>query len=284
MLSRRAKLLFWTAIAAVLALGLGQVLVLSDAAQRRIRPRPSSSPNSRPATAANWPTRTATIRTGSSCTTAPRGPSTSKAGPSPTTPHSPTSGPFAPSPSTAASVSSSSPAARIAERSKPEEGRTSPHTNFRLDADGGFLGLYSPTSRRFLDASEYDYPAQHPGVTYGVLPGEPVRTGVHALLRPPHARRRKRRVRRLDRPARTRHSSPCPMASTRNPSKSHSPIPIRRPKSATPPTAASPSPTARSIPSLCSSTRPHPCAPPPSGPTRTARPSPRKLTFSWTAC
>lgn len=56
----------------------------------------------------------------------------------------------------------------------PEEGRLYPHTSFRLDADGGFLGLYGPTSRRFLDASEYEYPVQYPGVSYGVLPGETV--------------------------------------------------------------------------------------------------------------
>ena len=59
-------------------------------------------------------------------------------------------------------------------RVKPEEGQPYPHTSFRLDADGGFLGLYSPTSRRFLDASEYAYPVQSPGVSYGVLPGSAV--------------------------------------------------------------------------------------------------------------
>lgn len=59
---------------------------------------------------------------------------------------------------------------------REDEGRPYAHTNFRLEADGGFLGLYSPTSRRFLDASEYSYPVQYPGVSYGVLPGESVRS------------------------------------------------------------------------------------------------------------
>ena len=57
---------------------------------------------------------------------------------------------------------------------EPDEGRPYAHTSFRLDADGGFLGLYAPTTRRYLDASEYNYPAQQPGVSYGVLNGEPV--------------------------------------------------------------------------------------------------------------
>ena len=43
------------------------------------------------------------------------------------------------------------------------------HTNFRLNADGGQLALYPPTTRRFMDATVYDYPAQVPGVSYGVM-------------------------------------------------------------------------------------------------------------------
>ena len=57
---------------------------------------------------------------------------------------------------------------------EPDEGHPYAHTSFRLDADGGFLGLYPPTTRMYLDASEYNYPAQQPGVSYGVLSGEAV--------------------------------------------------------------------------------------------------------------
>jgi hypothetical protein len=43
------------------------------------------------------------------------------------------------------------------------------HTNFRLNADGGQLALYPPTSRHFIDATVYDYPAQLSGVSYGLI-------------------------------------------------------------------------------------------------------------------
>ena len=41
------------------------------------------------------------------------------------------------------------------------------HTNFRLGADGGFLALYPPTARRYLDSTSLDYPRQLPGLSYG---------------------------------------------------------------------------------------------------------------------
>jgi hypothetical protein len=50
----------------------------------------------------------------------------------------------------------------------PEEGRPYLHTNFRLESDGGHLALYPPTSRHFLDATLYDYPAQFPDVSFGL--------------------------------------------------------------------------------------------------------------------
>jgi hypothetical protein len=43
------------------------------------------------------------------------------------------------------------------------------HTNFRLSEGSEFLALYSPTSRRFIDAIELQYPEQHPDVSYGRL-------------------------------------------------------------------------------------------------------------------
>ena len=43
------------------------------------------------------------------------------------------------------------------------------HTNFRLAGEGGHLALYPPTLRRFMDATVYDYPAQVPGVSYGLV-------------------------------------------------------------------------------------------------------------------
>lgn len=44
------------------------------------------------------------------------------------------------------------------------------HTNFRLSAAGGFLALYSPTTRRHLDGSAVTYPPQLTNVSYGRLP------------------------------------------------------------------------------------------------------------------
>lgn len=54
-------------------------------------------------------------------------------------------------------------------RLEPEEGHPFLHTNFRLDADGGHLALYPPTSRRYLDATVYDYPAQVAEASYGLV-------------------------------------------------------------------------------------------------------------------
>jgi len=55
---------------------------------------------------------------------------------------------------------------------EPEEGRRYPHTNFKLAAEGGFLGLYSPTSLRYLTASEFTYPVQYPDISYGIVADE----------------------------------------------------------------------------------------------------------------
>lgn len=46
------------------------------------------------------------------------------------------------------------------------------HTNFRLSSAGGHLALYPPTTRRYLDATRYDYPEQVAGVSYGMVQGE----------------------------------------------------------------------------------------------------------------
>lgn len=43
------------------------------------------------------------------------------------------------------------------------------HTNFGLAAEGGFLALYSPTTRRHLDGSAFTYPTQQANVSYGRL-------------------------------------------------------------------------------------------------------------------
>ncbi len=54
-----------------------------------------------------------------------------------------------------------------------DSGETSPaylHTNFRLKADGGFLALYDPSSRRYLDAIEVSYPTQVGDQSYGLCP------------------------------------------------------------------------------------------------------------------
>lgn len=47
------------------------------------------------------------------------------------------------------------------------------HTNFRLAAEGGFLALYPPTTRRQLDGSVITYPSQLPNVAYGVVSTAP---------------------------------------------------------------------------------------------------------------
>ncbi len=41
------------------------------------------------------------------------------------------------------------------------------HTNFRLSEGSEFIALYNPTSRRFIDAIELQYPEQYPDVSYG---------------------------------------------------------------------------------------------------------------------
>ncbi|MCB0085118.1 MAG: lamin tail domain-containing protein, partial [Caldilineaceae bacterium] len=41
------------------------------------------------------------------------------------------------------------------------------HTNFRLRGSGGFLALYPPTSRRFLDSTGITYGPQRVDVSYG---------------------------------------------------------------------------------------------------------------------
>ncbi|HXF60762.1 MAG TPA: chitobiase/beta-hexosaminidase C-terminal domain-containing protein [Caldilineaceae bacterium] len=51
----------------------------------------------------------------------------------------------------------------------PEEGRPYLHTNFRLSSEGGYLALFPPTSRHFIDASVYEYPAQLPGHSFGLI-------------------------------------------------------------------------------------------------------------------
>ncbi len=43
------------------------------------------------------------------------------------------------------------------------------HTNFRLDAAGGMVGLYPPTARRYLDAAVLDYGVQFPDRSFGLL-------------------------------------------------------------------------------------------------------------------
>lgn len=47
------------------------------------------------------------------------------------------------------------------------------HTNFRLAAEGGFLALYPPTTRRHLDGAAVMYPSQLPNVSYGLLATAP---------------------------------------------------------------------------------------------------------------
>lgn len=64
------------------------------------------------------------------------------------------------------------------------EGRPYLHTNFKLDSDGGFLALSPPTSRQFLDASVYDYPAQTVGLSYGLATMPDGSTETH-YLEPP---------------------------------------------------------------------------------------------------
>jgi hypothetical protein len=58
------------------------------------------------------------------------------------------------------------------------------HTNFRLDADGGYLALLPPTSARYLQGTRYDYPSQVPGVSYG-LAHDPTGQEAPRYLEPP---------------------------------------------------------------------------------------------------
>ncbi len=43
------------------------------------------------------------------------------------------------------------------------------HTSFRLSSEGGYLALYPPTSRLFMDGTVYEYPAQSPQTSYGLV-------------------------------------------------------------------------------------------------------------------
>ena len=64
------------------------------------------------------------------------------------------------------------------------------HTNFRLGADGGFLALYPPTARRYLDSTSLDYPRQLPGSLLRSQPSaQPARRRLR-LSRDAHARQR----------------------------------------------------------------------------------------------
>ncbi|MCC6453344.1 MAG: lamin tail domain-containing protein [Caldilineaceae bacterium] len=46
------------------------------------------------------------------------------------------------------------------------------HTSFRLNSDGGYLALYPPTARQFLDGTVYEYPAQLPQYSYALVQDE----------------------------------------------------------------------------------------------------------------
>lgn len=67
---------------------------------------------------------------------------------------------------------------------EPENGRLYLHTNFRLSSASGFLALYPPTSRRYLDASVYEYPPQVADVSYGLAALPDGRSGPR-FLEPP---------------------------------------------------------------------------------------------------
>src|SRR5690606_33762241 len=43
------------------------------------------------------------------------------------------------------------------------------HTNFRLNSEGGYLALFPPTLRQYLDGTVYEYPAQIPQYSYGLV-------------------------------------------------------------------------------------------------------------------
>jgi hypothetical protein len=43
------------------------------------------------------------------------------------------------------------------------------HTNFRLDSQGGYLALFPPTARQFIDGSVFNYPAQSPHTSYALV-------------------------------------------------------------------------------------------------------------------
>lgn len=60
----------------------------------------------------------------------------------------------------------------VPEQSRTEEATEFPflHTNFRLSGNGGFLALYPPTTRRFLDSYGIYYGPQRVDVSYGREP------------------------------------------------------------------------------------------------------------------
>jgi hypothetical protein len=55
------------------------------------------------------------------------------------------------------------------DQDQPDEDEPFIHTSFRLDSAGGYLALYPPTSRRFIDGTIYEYPAQFPQTSYGLV-------------------------------------------------------------------------------------------------------------------
>ena len=59
------------------------------------------------------------------------------------------------------------------------------HTNFKLSADPGFLALYAPTTRRYLDATAIDYPQQQPGISYGLPDGSEATAEMFGYLTTP---------------------------------------------------------------------------------------------------
>ena len=59
------------------------------------------------------------------------------------------------------------------------------HTNFKLSADPGFLALYAPTTRRYLDATAIDYPQQQPGISYGFPDGSEATAEMFGYLTTP---------------------------------------------------------------------------------------------------
>jgi hypothetical protein len=55
------------------------------------------------------------------------------------------------------------------DQDEPDEDEPFVHTSFRLNSDGGYLALYPPTSRQFVDGTVYEYPAQSPLHSYALV-------------------------------------------------------------------------------------------------------------------